>query len=434
VGAEKRGWQLCPCLYAGAVPSGTVEDRAYEVIASQLIRDLEACSLVDAVLLSLHGAMATETGDDSEGDLLERVAAVVGSDVPILAVIDYHANVTDRMVEHVDALIGFDTYPHEDMYERGLEAVELLDGIMRDGRRRTTVHRKLDLTTTAQVQYTQADPMRPIMEETHRLESMLGVQLTVAPGFSYNDVSCQGMSVIGSGHDPAVVSEAVGSIVSVIERRRDRFVWDALPVDEAVRRAATSDRPPVVLVDSADNTGGGSPGDGTSILAAWLRAGLEDLVITLADPEAVRIAVEAGVGATIDVTLGGKTDRLHGDPVSVTAYVKSIGDGRYRHEGTWNRGYISELGLTVMLEVGGNFVQVTERKAMPFDAQYLLSTGVNPVYHRALVVKSAIAWRAAFGDIAGEIIEVDAPGICTGRLSRVRELQVARRRSVLATS
>src|SRR5262249_32015007 len=161
--------------------------------------------------------------------------------------------------------------------------------------------------------------------------------------------------------------------------------------------------------------------------AEWMRHNLSGLVVTLADPGAVTAAVDTGVGRRVRVDVGGKTDGRHGEPVPVDGYVKLLSDGAYRHLGTYNHGFLTRMGRTAVLEVAGNTVIVSERKAMPFDRQQLLSLGVDPTHHRALVVKSAVAWRAAFGEVAGEVIEVDTPGICTGNLSRLNYSEPRRR-------
>jgi microcystin degradation protein MlrC len=424
--AEELGWTVIPTLYAAAVPSGLVDHEAFVRIADAICKEIELSKQIDGVLLALHGAMVTTKSEDPEGDLVGRVVDLVGPAVPVVITVDLHANVSDRMVRGVDSLIAYKTYPHVDMYERGREAVETLEQIVRRGERRQIAHRKLPLLTAPQMQYTSAAPMQDIMQYAQSLESD-GLQISVTPGFPYADVGCSGFSIIASSWDARSLDNSLDSLGAVVWDRRNDFRFDPVPLPVAIDRARRAVRTPVILVDSADNIGGGAPGDGTEILAGWLAAGLTGLVVTLADPEAVAAVLDAEVGSTLSVSVGGKTDGLHGKPVDVVGYVKTISDGAYEHRGTYNRGYITKMGRTAVLDVAGNTVVVSERKAMPFDAQQLLSLGIDPSYSRALVVKSAIAWRAAFGDVAAEVIEVDTSGVCTGRLSRLPFSEARRR-------
>lgn len=415
-GAAEHGWTIVPGLHAAAVPSGTVLQDVYERLSSALLERLFAEGMPDGILLALHGAMVTEHNGDPDGALVRRVVAAAGANVPIVVTVDLHANLSDLMASGVEAVIAYDTYPHIDMFERGSEAVEVLADVLQKGRR-AVHHRKLPLLTAPQTQGTSSGPMREIVQRMLQLEAAEGVQLSVTPGFPYADVDCAGFSVTASSRDRRLAFELADSLAEFVVSRRDSFRFEALSVEVAVRRAAASVRTPVILVDSADNIGGGAPGDGTAIVAEWLRRGHSGLVVTLADAEVVAAAVKAGVGGRIRAAVGGKVDAQHGDPVQIAGCVRLLGDGVYRHLGTYNRGFVTRMGRTAVLEVAGNVVVVSERKAMPFDSQQLLSLGVDPRQHRALVVKSAIAWRAAYGELAGDVIEVDTPGVCTGRLS-----------------
>lgn len=424
---EEQGWDILPALYAAAVPSGTVEQSACDHLTSALLERLFANERPDGVLLALHGAMVAEHHADPDGELVNTVVAAVGPDVPVVVTVDFHANLSDLIAQGVEAVIAYDTYPHVDMFDRGQEAVEVLAEALGKRRRRAVIHRKLPLLTAPQTQYTAARPMQEIMQRVRELEADEGVQVSVAPGFPYADVDCAGFSINASGHERLLLSQLVDSLAHFVLSRRDRFRFEPLSVGDAVSRANRSSRTPVILVDSADNIGGGSPGDGTVILAEWMRRNLSGLVVTLADPEAVAAAVDAGVGRRVRVDVGGKTDDRHGEPAPIDGYVKLLSDGAYRHLGTYNQGFLTRMGRTAVLEVAGNTVIVSERKAMPFDRQQLLSLGVDPVHHRALVVKSAVAWRAAYGEVAGEVIEVDTPGICTGHLSHLHYSEPRRR-------
>lgn len=419
VACEDQAWQVQPALFAAALPSGPVRDEDYANLSDRLIDGLVRDGTPDAVLLCLHGAMATESGGDADGELLGRVAQAVGPDVPIVATLDLHSNTSDAMAARVDALVAYDTYPHVDMYDRGYEAAGVLKEVMLKGSRRAVVHRKAGLVTAPQVQYTGTGPMRTIMQHVHQMEAQSGALISVTQGFPYADTDCLGMSVLVSSSDHLAAQEIAALAVKEIQCHADDFAFSALSVEAAVDRALNLEGP-VVLVDSADNVGGGAPGDGTAILREWLRRDGKGLVVALTDPASVALASSAGVGSELTLEVGGKTDRRHGEPVPLKCRVRLISDGRYVHRGSYNNGFVTQMGRSAVVEASGNVILLTERRVMPFDAQQLFSVGISPAYCHALVVKSAIAWRAAYGEIAKEVIEVDSPGVCTANLHRLR--------------
>ncbi|MHB1533386.1 MAG: M81 family metallopeptidase [Acidimicrobiales bacterium] len=413
-GCERQDLEVDPVLFAAAVPGGLVDHDVFEVLSEQLLHGI-AGAAVDGVLLCLHGAMSSTSCGDADGEILRRLGELLGPEIPVVATVDFHANTSDAMTGRVDALLGYDTYPHVDMFERGVEASLVLGDILRTGQRRRTVHRKVGLVTPPQAQYTDLPPMKAIMQYVHDIESSHEVVVSVTPGFPYANVGCMGLSVVASSADPGCAAQVIADIGDQIETREDEFCFSALPVEEAVDRAMHT-HGPVVLVDSADNVGGGAPGDGTVILHEWLRRDAKGLVVALTDPASVEAALRSGIGSSVRLSVGAHTDDRHGSPVEVKGRVRLISDGCYVHRGSYATGFTTQMGRSVVLDVSGNTVVLTERRVMPFDAQQLLSLGVSPAHCQGLVVKSAVAWRAAYGVFAREVIEVDTPGVCTGNL------------------
>jgi microcystin degradation protein MlrC len=187
---------------------------------------------------------------------------------------------------------------------------------------------------------------------------------------------------------------------------------------------------PVILADIADSGAGGTAGDGTAILQALVELGARGAAISsISDQEAINACLAAGVGATVTMKVGGKRDRLHGEPVEVTGRVKLIHDGEFIREGPQGPGLVQTVGRTVLLEIGGRGgieLLLTEHRAHPNDLQYFRAFGIEPIRRKMLVLKSAAHFRAAFGPIAREIIEVDAPGITSPNLSRFPYTRIRR--------
>jgi microcystin degradation protein MlrC len=216
--------------------------------------------------------------------------------------------------------------------------------------------------------------------------------------------------------DAGLAEECAETLAGLIWNRRRDFTVRNTPVCEAVREAINTPVGPAVLVDVADNIGGGTPGDGTALLQELLRQRAAGAVLTIADPEAVAAAAAAGVGNIVNTAVGGKSDGKHGSPVPVRGYVRLLSDGVYTHRGSYMTGLSVNMGRTAVVVSDGVEIVLTERKAMPFDAEQLRCLRIEPAGRKMIVVKSAIAWKSAYGSLAQKVIYVDTPGLCTSNL------------------
>jgi microcystin degradation protein MlrC len=270
---------------------------------------------------------------------------------------------------------------------------------------------------------TEREPMAGLMALAHDIERDPAVlKVTVAAGFAYADVARTGFScIVHTDADAPLAGRYAQQVAATAWSAREAFQIQNVPVAEAVRQAIEAPAGPVVLIDVADNIGGGSPGDGTAVLRELLAQQARRAVVTLADPEAVAQACQAGLGTQLTLKVGGKTDNWHGQPVDVQGRVDHITSGHYVHKGSWMTGRDMNMGQSVVLTCGDGGVQLllSERKTVPFDAEQLRSQGILPEAQHILVVKSAVAWRAAYGDVARMAIAVDTPGLCTTHLERL---------------
>ena len=419
--AKQADVTLIPIISAGALPSGLVEASAYKRLFAEIVDGIQAHLPFDGVLLSLHGAMVSAAEDDVEGALAQAVRAIVGPDVPIVATTDLHGNHSPALLA-ADVVVGYDTYPHVDIFERGAEAVLLLERIVRARKRPAAALARLPLLPSVQGMDTGREPMARVMALAHDLERDPAVLcVTVAAGFPYSDVARAGFScLVHTDSDVDLASRCARQLAAAAWAEREAFQVQNVPVAAAVRQAIDFPDGPVILVDVADNIGGGCPGDGTELLLELLGQGARQAIVILADAEAARQACTAGLGSEISLLAGGKTDGWHGQPVRVQGRVEHISDGRYTHTGTWMTGREMNMGASAVLncQAGGVRLLLTERKMVPFDAEQLRSQGLVPEAAHIVVVKSAIAWQAAYGDMARLVVPVDTPGLCTTHLER----------------
>lgn len=414
-GAESVGAKLLPLLCARAQPSGIVEQKSFDTMLDWFIGRLQALLPVDGVLLDLHGAMVTEQHEDAEGAFIEAVRHVVGGDVPMVVTLDLHANISPKMARLADVIIGFDTYPHVDMYERGVEAATLLAHIIRGEMKPTQAYRQLPLLTMPPMQCTLREPMQTLMQRVHQLEQEPGViTATVSMGFPFADIHDASVSVlVTTNDDQQLADQKADEIASWLWDLRDELQPDLTSIEEVMRFADEHVNDGLVIfADGSDNPGGGAPCDGTVALQAMIDANFEGGVVgVLFDPETAKQAHEAGVGKTIHVRLGGKTDDKHGAPVVGEAYVRALCDGTFTYHGPMMRGVVDHLGPTATLVIGGVEVVVASHRRQCLDAEMLRIAGIEPTHRRLLVVKSAVHFRADIGALATSIFDADTPGI-----------------------
>lgn len=418
--AEDCGFDLLPTLFAGAVPSATIARGTLDVLCAGIRARIAAFGPVDGMLLVLHGAAAGEGIDDADAFVLERIREVLPRPLPIAATFDFHANLSEAMVAGADLLVGYDTFPHVDMAERGTEAAHLLARLLGSARGPARALAKVPLLSVPQRQATDREPARSVMAALHDVESRSEIWCgSVALGFPYADAPHLGASVLVYADDSGSARRSAEALAEEIWSRREAFDVALVGPDDAVVEAIRSPRWPVVLVDPADNVGGGSAGDGTVILEALVRHRAKDTVVVVADPEAVAVAAATGEGGAFAAPVGAKVDDRHGAPVPIRGVVSRLGDGRYEHKGTYMTGYETSMGRCAVVDAGGIRILLTSRRTMPFDAEQVRCMGIEPAEQRIIVVKSASAWRAAFESVARHVIFVDTPGVCASNLEHL---------------
>lgn len=424
--AAHEGVEVIPTVFAWALPSGTVEAAVHQHLVGRLV-DGTIQAQPDAVLLDVHGAMVAEGCDDVEGDLVRRLRSALPG-TPLGAVLDFHANTTTAFIDVIDVMSGYDTYPHADPYDRGLEVAGLLMRVLRRDLRPMRSLVQPPLLIPPQAQATGDLPMRGVMGRAHDVErDPRVITVTVAAGFPYADVPSAGMSVTVTTHEDAdLARELAEHLARAAWDARARFQVTQMDPEAAVARALQYADGPVILVDSADNIGGGSPGDGTALLAALLDARARGAVVEIVDAGAVARAREIGEGGVLATEVGGKTDRWHGVPVPVRAKIVRLLRSDFTYKGSYMTGRRVESGWAVLLDADGIHLVLRERKVMPFDQEALKVLGLEPARCRIIVVKSAIAWRAAYGALARAVIEVDTPGVCTANLKTLPYRRVRR--------
>lgn len=421
--AERSGLDLVPLVWTFAQPSGKVRHSAYVRLRERFLSALKDSMPLDGVLLDLHGAMVTDRCEDAEGNLLERVRRIVGPTVPVFTTLDLHANVTRRMAAAADALIGYDTYPHVDYMERGMEAARLLAAAVRKKVRPVLAHRQIPLLIGPPRQCTLIPPMSEVFETVHEMENQRGMlAITLSGGFPFADIRDAGASVsVMTDGDRSLAERTAEELARHVWSRRSDFRVRLIPVRDAIAHALRTGRGPVVLADGSDNPGGGAPADGTVMLKELIEAGVPSAVVAIiADPQAVAAAMRAGPGATATIVVGGKSDRLHGKPLRLTGVVRRVGRTTYTNTGPMMTGMQVDMGYAAVFVVRNVEIILTEKRFQPFDAQAIRCMGIEPSQRLLVGLKSAVHFRSSYQEMAAAVFEVDTPGIHNPDVTRYR--------------
>jgi microcystin degradation protein MlrC len=412
-GAEAHGFELIPTVFWEAHPSAPLPRHDFDAIVDDLLRGIDEAGEIDGILLELHGAMVAESVPDGEGHILEAVQELVGNDIPIVVQLDIHSNVSFRMIEKADVLIGRETYPEVDMAERGRECADILVRIIQEELHPTMALNQIPLVWGMN-QVTAHQPMRDAIEYLHEIEQRPGVICaSIATCYPLADVPDMGASVyVVTNQDQDFAQTCADELATWILGRREAWQLHRPSTAEAIRIAESEGKFPVIFADRDDNTGGGSPGDSTGLLRAFIDAKLKDAcVLYIVDPEAVDACHAGGIGATLELDVGARSTPLQGETVSLKAEVMALSDGRFNYDGPMYAGLEGTMGLSAHIRSGGIHILLVNGREQPFCTAFSRTLGLDPKEMRYIGVKSAAHFRAGFEAWAGAIHVVAEPSV-----------------------
>jgi microcystin degradation protein MlrC len=427
--ATTQETQAVGVFAARAMPHGAIQAECWDELMGRLDLALNKYGPYDGLLVAPHGATVAENAADADGDWLQRVRNRVGSHVPIVGTLDLHANVSQKMVAATDALFGYRSNPHLDQRERGIDAAHTLVRTLRGEIAPKQALVQLPLCANIERQATAEPHGRALRAHADKLQSsVLGlIASSCLYGFPYADVVEMGASVVAVAEREAEVAMgAANDLARYWWSQRESFRGQLVGIDDSIDRAlrARVAKPslPVGLLDMGDNVGGGSPGDGTAIIHAWRARGAGPILAVLADPVAVLAAFDAGVGARLRLSVGGKVSpELQGAPIEDLFEVDSTSDGRFHELGTTHGGYVDfDMGDTAVLRgSSGVTIIATTHRVAPMSIEQVLSQGCRPGEFAAIVIKGVHAPVAAYASHCSELIRVNTQGATTADLDKI---------------
>ncbi len=422
--ARERGWQVAEGMVAAAQPSGITTRVAYEALRDELLSDLRAAMPVDMVVLGLHGAMVADGYDDCEGDLLQRVRAIVGTQVVLGAELDPHHHLSEAMVRNADLLIAFKEYPHTDALERAFELVDLCEAMVQ--RRVRPVAAVVDCQMISMV-HTSRQPARGFVDRIQALEGQGGIlSISITHGFPWGDTPDMGTKLLVYADGDAARAQALApQLADELVALREDLASPMLGMDEAITQALAH-AGTTVIADSADNAGGGAASDATFMLRRLVDRGVHRAALgPLWDPGAVRIAFEAGVGATLAMRLGGKVSALSGDPLDAQCTVLAL-QRELCMSGL--SGTPTAMGDCALLSVGPTGVQVVLNtiRNQAIGRDLFTQLGCDLAACQVVVVKSSQHFHADYAKAASQVLYAAAPGSVTADLRQLPYRKVQR--------
>ncbi len=411
-------WEAVPIVVTAAEPGGPVDEIFFQRTKAEMEKRLQDAGELDGVFCSLHGAMTSTDHDDPDGELLAMVRKVVGTNVPVIATLDLHANISERMVDMADVLIAYLTNPHVDQEERAEEAAELM-GEMWDGMIPKTAFIRLPLVSPSVVLLTSHGPYADLIQYGIEKKSDVIANISIVAGFVYSNTPMNGMAVIVTSRND--VSTAQALCTDIAERGwndRFRFKKTLARLDEAVAMMKANgvdpSRPAQIFADVADNPGGGGRGNTTYLLRAIIEAGVRGCLFGIFnDPALVRAAIASGEGSTFRATFNTETESQFSHALRVGAKVIKLHDGEcVGRLGIWAGRRLS-LGKSVLLQIGGVTLVVVSNRKQCADPILFEMFGLDVGEARSVVVKSRGHFRAGFSPFFDydQTIEVDVPGL-----------------------
>jgi microcystin degradation protein MlrC len=423
-GLESRGIEIAPLLFASAYPGPIVSRSAFTSLVSDLtgrLREIVGGGRLDGVLLSLHGAMVAETADDAEGVLLASIRQIVGANTPLVVVLDFHANISASMVQNANLLIGYDTYPHLDTRERGLEAVAHWETMHRTGITPERLVRSLPMLVPLPAQRTTPRTVwTGLLERAHELEQERGIiAITVAGGFPYSDVAFAGPSiVIACDCVDQRIERYADELALTLWNQRQTFIEPVLTIRQAIDAALGFDDSPIVIADTGDNPGAGATGRDATLLAELVDRGIERAIVAaIPDRAAVAHAWSAGEDGSFELSLPvGGWPNWHLRRFS--ASVIKLADGVFTNGGPMASGAVTRIGRTALLSIEGVLLVICEEPVQVTDPAIFAMVGIEPGEQRIIGIKSSVHYRAGFSSIANVMLDADCGGLSSSSLER----------------
>jgi microcystin degradation protein MlrC len=429
--AEEMGAEIISPVAAEAMPSGFVEQEAYRYLSDRILDAVKTKGPFDAILLDLHGAMVPRGGVDGEGPLLAAIRRIAPK-TPIGVTFDMHGNMTQETMDNADVVLCYKHYPHTDMAVTGKTCASIIKRMILGEVKPVISWGQARILAQTLRMGTADEPMKTAQAMTRKAEKQKGIlAASVFGGFPMADIPDAGLSVVIVSEDIKSGEKARDKILAYCREQKEEWVYRHEDLPQAVRRAVGTNQFPTILLDHADNVGSGGTSDSMMVIKEVLRQKLDGVAVaTVYDPDAVKAMAAAGIGSTITIDLGGKTEMPSighkAEPLRLTGKVKRLSDGEWIVRGPMYTGSKVTCGAAAVFETEGMQIVVTSLHHEPWDAGIFTHIGIDPYHCKYLLLKSRIHYRAGFQLIGKATITLDGIGVTTSDNSLLKFTQLKR--------
>lgn len=415
--------EIVPLVFAEATPGGVIDQASFDYLVELILKELQAQGPWDGIMACAHGAAVAQGYPDSDGYWISKVRELVGKDIPIVSTLDPHANISPLMGEATQAMIAYRTNPHLDQRETGKKAATLLLQILLKKIQPVQIVSQTKVSISIEQQYTQDMPCKALYDYVDRFIAHEKVcSISVILGFPYSDVEKMGSGfVVVTDDDQALAMEIGQSLRAYLEQHCHDFVGDKKQIPQAM--AALPDLPkPVLLLDMGDNVGGGSPGDSTHLLSALVASAKYRFFYCVYDPPSVAQCRHLSVGDRVDLSVGGKSDQLHGQPIQLSVVISGKYEGVFKEKAPRHGGQVQyNMGATVCVTTDNDsMIMLISKRVPPFSLSQLTTFGIQVQDYEVVVAKGVQAPIAAYGPEVSSILRVDTPGVTRADATQLR--------------
>jgi len=405
-------------IAANAISSGAVESKTLNYLIQEMLNYLDNERDIDGFYMVLHGGMLVDEIGDGSGMILQHLRRKLGKDIPIVASVDLHANITSLMVQNCNAIRVYHTFPHVDQRETGTIATEILLKTIKKEIHPTMSVFKIPMTLPVENALTDIEPSKKIIKAMEDMEKKAGIVsasfCTMQPWFDSPEAGCS--TVVVSDGNMELAKKEARNLADLFWSLRDDYLPILIKPEDAIKKALSTQSGPIFLLEGGDAPAAGAPGDGTLLLKLIIDMKVDKLTyFCIADPEAVDCAIKAGLGATVTVSLGGKIDTFS-KPIKVTGRVKTITDGVFKNQGPFFKGVENHMGRTVVLVADKIYIVVTELAAIAIDSATYRSVGLRPEDAHIVCVKTPVI---AYGNTPKEVLFLDILGASCSNLKNL---------------
>ena len=405
---ENADITIIPTVAAWAMPGGRVEKNAYELLSQELVQSIQKQTQLDGVLLSLHGAMLTENLDDADGQLLEEVRQIIGPDCHLVVSLDWHANLTDRMLDAANIVVGYKTYPHQDLFETGQRAASQMLTFLDEGKHRQRHVRRLPLIAPVLTSQSERQPMKNVIASLNQLEREYpDVTASLFLTQPWLDISDFASTAVLYFDESTGACDRFDSVIDDLWNRREEFLVDVPDTSSAIDRALSEDNSPVIIVDLGDVVLAGAPGTSTKLFEEIkVHPARPKAALTLCAPELVSDWKDCERGQDVY----GNLPSEEGGTMKISGRIDRVSNEKYRLGGFFLSGIEFDPGTRIVLQVDHVTLVLTSIPESAQDPNFYTSVGIDLSKLQIIVVKSHNTFKSSYAHLTQTIKYADTPG------------------------